>query len=229
MPDWLLNDLTNGADVAWSVVALRLLCSALAGLAVAGTCSASRRHAAVSVWPLAVTLVLLTILVAMTALVIGNSVAKAFSLVGALSIVRFRTVVDDTRDTAFVIFAVVVGMAIGSGQFGVCLIGIPIVSLVAITLASNGSRLVTDAQRNRASEHRLEIRMGSGHDPVALLTELFQRELVSYRLTQIVTARQGLSLDLRYNVRLKEPADPLALVKSLQNLDGVQTVEVREA
>ncbi len=226
MPDWLLNDLTNGADVAWSIVALRLLISAVGGLAVAGTCYASRRQAPVSVWPLAATLVLLTILVAMTALVIGNSVAKAFSLVGALSIVRFRTVVDDTRDTAFVIFAVVVGMGIGSGQFGVCLIGIPIVSLVAITMATNGSKLAT---ATAATEHRLEIRMSSGHDPVELLTELFQQELASYRLTQIVTARQGLSLDLRYNVLLKVPADPLALVKLLQQVEGVQAVEVREA
>src|SRR2546430_13730647 len=43
--------------------------------------------------------------------VIGDNVARAFSLVGALSIVRFRTVVRDTQDTAYVIFAVVVGMA----------------------------------------------------------------------------------------------------------------------
>lgn len=224
MPDWLINDLTKPADVAWSVVAFRLLIAAVGGLAVAGTCFASRRRAPVSVWPLAATLVLLTILVAMTALVIGDNVAKAFSLVGALSIVRFRTVVDDTRDTAFVIYAVVVGMGIGSGQFGVCLIGIPIVSLVAIVLATNSSKPVTET-----TEHRLEIRMSSGHDPVELLADLFQRELASYRLTQIVTARQGLSLDLRYNVRLKEPADPLALVKLLQHVEGVQTVEVREA
>ena len=224
MPDWLINDLTNGADVTWKVVTLRLLIAAAGGIAVAGTCYVSRKRAPVSVLPLAATLVLLTILVAMTALVIGNSVAKAFSLVGALSIVRFRTVVDDTRDTAFVIYAVVVGMGVGSGQFGVCLIGIPIVSLAAIALASIGSQ-----QTGVANEHRLEIRMASGHDPVALLTELFQRELASYRLTQIVTARQGLSLDLRYNVRLKEPADPLALVALLQHVEGVQTVEVREA
>ena len=46
--------------------------------------------------------------------VIGDNVARAFSLVGALSIVRFRTVVRDTQDTAFVIFAVVVGMAVGA-------------------------------------------------------------------------------------------------------------------
>ena len=50
----------------------------------------------------------------MVSMVIGNEIARAFSLVGALSIVRFRTVVEDTRDTAFVIFAVVVGMALGA-------------------------------------------------------------------------------------------------------------------
>ena len=50
---------------------------------------------------------LLTILIAMVTMVIGNNMARAFGLVGALSIVRFRTVVEDTRDTAFVIFAVV--------------------------------------------------------------------------------------------------------------------------
>jgi hypothetical protein len=50
-----------------------------------------------------VTLVLLSILIAMVTQVIGDNVARAFSLVGALSIVRFRTVVRDTQDTAYVI------------------------------------------------------------------------------------------------------------------------------
>ena len=48
--------------------------------------------------------------------VIGDNVARAFSLVGALSIVRFRTVVRDTQDTAYVIFAVAVGMAVGANH-----------------------------------------------------------------------------------------------------------------
>ena len=66
-----------------------------------------------------VTLVLLTILIAMVTQVIGDNVARAFSLVGALSIVRFRTVVRDTQDTAYVIFAVAVGMAVGANNFSV--------------------------------------------------------------------------------------------------------------
>ena len=70
----------------------------------------------------------------MVSVVIGNSVAHTFSLMGALSIVRFRTVVEDTRDTAFVIFSVVVGMAAGAGLILVALIGIPCVGLAAIVL-----------------------------------------------------------------------------------------------
>ena len=62
------------------------------------------------------TLVLLTILIAMVTQVIGDNIARAFSLVGALSIVRFRTVVRDTQDTAYVIFAVAVGMAVGANH-----------------------------------------------------------------------------------------------------------------
>ena len=59
---------------------------------------------------------LLSILIAMVTQVIGDNIARAFSLVGALSIVRFRTVVRDTQDTAFVIFAVAVGMAMGANN-----------------------------------------------------------------------------------------------------------------
>ena len=78
--------------------------------------------------------ILLTVLIAMVTLVIGNSVARAFGLVGALSIVRFRTVVDDTRDTAFVIFAVIVGMAIRAGVWLVPLTGIPLIGCLAVGL-----------------------------------------------------------------------------------------------
>src|SRR4051794_41880415 len=72
------------------------------------------------------TLVLLCVLVAMVTQVIGDNVARAFSLVGALSIVRFRTMVRDTKDTAFVIFSVVVGMAEGTRNLWLAGIGLAV-------------------------------------------------------------------------------------------------------
>src|SRR6187399_1579923 len=81
-----------------------------------------------------VTLVLLTILIAMVTQVIGDNVARAFSLVGALSIVRFRTVVRDTQDTAYVIFAVAIGMAMGANHPTVALCGLAVVGGAAMLL-----------------------------------------------------------------------------------------------
>ncbi len=222
MPEWL-NEvaLTNG-DLSPQMTAIRLAIAAVMGLVVAGVCYASQRRTATEVFPFLVTMSLLTILVAMTTLVIGNSVARAFGLVGALSIVRFRTVVDDTRDTAFVIFAVVVGMSVGAGHFDVGLIGTAIVAVIALSLHAFGQRL-----RPVSGDAVLEVRLGSGHDPEKLLADVFSRHLTSSRLTSAMTARQGIALDLFYVIRLRQADAPLALVQELIRLEGVQNAELK--
>jgi uncharacterized membrane protein YhiD involved in acid resistance len=173
--------------------------------------------------PLVTTLVLLSILIAMVSMVIGDSVARAFSLVGALSIVRFRTVVDDTRDTAFVIFAVIVGMAAGAGLIWLAVVGIPIVAVAAIFLR----QVQTNQQGKGNFEHSLHLRMGLGRDPDALLAEIFSQHLAGQRLVATTTARQGAALDLNYLVQLRSPDAMAAFVTKLNQVEGVQSVELR--
>ncbi len=59
------------------------------------------------------TLFIITILLSFIMQIIGNSLARAFGMMGAVSIARFRTRVDDPKDTSFVLFAIGVGMAAG--------------------------------------------------------------------------------------------------------------------
>src|SRR4026209_160607 len=99
----------------------------------------------------------------MSTQVIGDNIARAFGLVGALSIVRFRTVVEDTRDTAFVIFAVVVGMAIGAGYSIVAGVRLPAVLLAALGM----QHFMPDAPAGSNSS-TLMVRIGLGHDPELL-------------------------------------------------------------
>src|SRR5438045_1019237 len=124
MPEWLRGGFAHDPEIRLDVLALRLTAALMMGAVVAGIYRLARGRAG-SAAGLAPTLVLLTVLIAMVTVVIGESVARAFSLVGALAIVRFRTVVEDTRDTAFVIFAVGVGMAVGAGFLMVPLVAIP--------------------------------------------------------------------------------------------------------
>ena len=68
-------------------------------------------------------LVLMSMVVSVVMHVIGTSLVTAFGLLGALAIIRFRNVLKDTRDTTFVFFSLVLGMAIGSGKYSAALGG----------------------------------------------------------------------------------------------------------
>lgn len=115
MFDWITAALAEGDSIPADVLAMRLATAVALGVASTAIYRAMRNS-----WSgrasFEATLVLLAIVIAMATQVIGTNVARAFSLVGALSIVRFRTVVRDTKDTAFVIMAVVLGMAAVQGR-----------------------------------------------------------------------------------------------------------------
>ena len=80
------------------------------------------------------TVIFVTIIVSMVMMVIGNSLARAFALVGALSIIRFRTVIKDTKDTAYVFIALAAGMAAGTSSYFLAGAGVVIVSAMALIL-----------------------------------------------------------------------------------------------
>jgi hypothetical protein len=221
MPEWLQSSVA-APEIALPALAARLVIALGVGLFIAGVFAVSQRRPAGEAMPLIVTLVLLTILVAMTTIVIGDSIARAFGLVGALSIVRFRTVVDDTRDTSFVIFAVVVGMAIGAGNLRICLVGVPLVSLAAIGLSFVGGTY------SAASSKRLEVRVGAGRDLEPLLANMLREHTRSWKLETVASARQGAAVDLVYLVRLPTDAGMLPLVKAVHALEGVQNVELKD-
>jgi uncharacterized membrane protein YhiD involved in acid resistance len=80
------------------------------------------------------TIVFVTVIVALVMMVIGNNLARAFALVGALSIIRFRTVIKDTKDTAYIFLALAVGMAAGTSSYALAVIGAATVSALAVVL-----------------------------------------------------------------------------------------------
>src|SRR5262245_52358901 len=100
MFDWLESPLAGGFHFTPRELAVRLGLALICGGIVAGIYALTQRRLRAELVPMATTLVLLTVLIAMVTLIIGNNVARAFSLAGALAIIRFRTVVEDTRDTA---------------------------------------------------------------------------------------------------------------------------------
>jgi len=149
-------------------------------------------------------------------------VARAFSLVGALSIVRFRTVVRDTQDAAFVIFAVVVGMAVGASDPWVAVIGIAVVSLAAFLTMHRPA----DVSQASDALFRLELRVATGYDLNGPLAAELDRYLADRKLISVGTAKQGMSLGVAYSVRFRKGKSPEELVKALNRVEGIQNVEL---
>jgi hypothetical protein len=206
------------------VVAVRLLAALGAGALVAVIYRSSRARADVSE-SFTVTLVLLAVLIAMVTQVIGDNIARAFSLVGALSIVRFRTVVRDTQDTAYVIFAVAVGMATGADNLVVAGVGIVVIAVAAFAMRSRNR--MTNVEPAGDLPFELTVRLGLGTDAEAVLGPALDRARVTRRLVSMSTAKQGLAVDVGYRVALAETTAAGEVVNALNRIEGVQAVTLR--
>jgi hypothetical protein len=223
MPEWLRTTLGDVPAVSPPLVMLRLTIAFVLGVAVAWIYR--RTRATQDIMPtFSATLVLLAILIAMVTQVIGDNVARAFSLVGALSIVRFRTVVRDTQDTAYVIFAVVIGMAVGAADLWVAGIGLVITGVAAWAMRSRPAAAAVPIEE---WPFLLHVRLGAGQDAHALLAPALKSHTVDHRLLSVSTAKQGLLMDVAYAARLADDQAAEPLVRTLNALDGVQSVELQ--
>jgi hypothetical protein len=216
MPEFLITPFVSTTPISPVEVLTRLVIAVALGGVVAWVYRKSRTEYIAS-FP--ATLVLLAVLIAMVTQVIGDSVARAFSLVGALSIVRFRTVVRDTQDTAFVIFAVVVGMACGASDPRVAVIGIVVVSAAAFVMKPRRG-----AKSGVAMPFTLEVRIATGQDLDATIAGVLETFSTDRRMIAVGTARQGIAIEASYVVQLRPGQRPDELVKALNRLDGVQNV-----
>ena len=220
MPDFLTGPFVTGPTTGPLGIIIRLLTALLLGGLVSWVYRKTRSANEVTAgFP--PTLVLLSVLIAMVSQVIGTNVALAFSLVGALSIVRFRTVVRDTQDTTFVICSVVVGMSVGVGSMVVALAGIGVVSLGAFLMKKGGGGVAAGDL-----DFMLRVRVGLGADLKTVVANALDAHVSSRELVSMETAKQGISIDVTYDVQLRSPDAAEALVRTLNKIEGVQDVRL---
>lgn len=118
-----------------------------------------------------VSLVMLAVLTGTVMIVIGNNVALSLGMVGALSIVRFRTAIKDSRDTMYLFWAIIVGICCGVGSFFVAAAGSTavFVTLALFGVVRNDSRLLVIIRGARRSEMKIEAMVFQTFDRKARL------------------------------------------------------------
>jgi hypothetical protein len=126
-------------------------------------------------------------------------------------------VVRDTQDTAYVIFAVAVGMAVGGSSVWVALGGIAVIGIAALAL--KGQSAV-----ETALPFTLQVRLGLGHDVTATLGPVLDIYLSARRIVQVATARQGIATEVTFRAALRRDDAAHDLVHALNRVEGVQAV-----
>ena len=108
-----------------------------------------------------VSLVVLTVLTATVMATISNNVALSLGMVGALSIVRYRTAIKDSRDTAYIFWAIIAGICCGAGDYIICAVGSAVVFVILVILGriKNENRVLIVIRGAFAHEKEIEVKI----------------------------------------------------------------------
>ena len=154
------NLIKDQPTLSWEQIAANILVSGILGFLIFISYMISHRGTIYSK-KFNVSLVVLTVLTSMVMTVIGNNVALSLGMVGALSIVRFRTAIKDSRDTVYIFWTIIVGICCGVGDFIVAGIGSAFVFILFLILGAikNNNRMLVIIRGNRTKEAQIQAVM----------------------------------------------------------------------
>jgi uncharacterized membrane protein YhiD involved in acid resistance len=160
-----------------------------------------------------ITLLVTPVVVCMIMMAIGSNVALSLGLVGALSIIRFRTVVKDTRDLTFLFLNIGIGLCCGSGGYGLAIFGTGFVGLVLFVLH------MINQSRWAPSEYILVVR--TRQDLNGQTQEAIEPLVSWHRLHGAADLGPDDGIEYTYRLRLSPSVRPETLLNRLRALDGV--------
>jgi len=164
------------------------------------------------------TLVFLTIIISLVMMIIGNNVARAFALVGALSIIRFRTVVKDTKDTAYIFMCLCAGMACGTSSYFLGIFGTIFFATVALSLD------YFNYGTFYKSEFILIFR--SSNKSSDEYTSIINKFTKSANLIHLEQSGDGQSIKLNYDAVLINDTDPEEIIRELAKIESLSEISL---
>lgn len=163
-------------------------------------------------------LVIMTMLVSLVMFVIGNSLVVAFGLLGALAVIRFRNVLKDTRDTAFVFLTLVLGMACGTQRYLTAIVGAAALLLVVAYLSWTGFGSFA------RFDGYLNVRLADGTEN--LLPPVLDRYCRARKEISRQHGGDGTDVACVLQVGLRDRTRSVDLVNALRKLPGVMDASI---
>ena len=164
------------------------------------------------------TIIFVTFIVAMVMMVIGNNLARAFALVGALSIIRFRTVIKDTKDTAYIFLGLASGMAAGTSSYFLAISGSLVFAVIAIALHT------TNFGSFYKSEFLLRFRTTTGGDEKPLYSDVINKFARVANLLHVEPSGNSKTVKITFDILMHKNTDPKEFSERIAEVDGISEV-----
>ena len=163
---------------------------------------------------MAVTLLMLPIILSVIIMFVGSNIARAFSLAGTLSIIRFRSAPGDPKDIGFIFFDIAAGLACGVGLYGYGAIFVVLLCVVMILIEKFG------LFEKKSVEKTLRITIPESLNYQGAFDEILKKYTKKYTLTRIKTTDLGSLFELNYNVIMLHDEDEQEFINELRCRNG---------
>ncbi|MBL4820352.1 MAG: DUF4956 domain-containing protein [Gammaproteobacteria bacterium] len=200
-------------------VLLTLSLSLVLSLAICSVYKATHRNISYS-QSFVQTLVVVCMVIGVIMLIVGSNIARAFALVGALSVVRFRNALKETRDVGFIFLVMAIGMATGT-RFYVLAIAATVAICTVIVLMSRLNAFASDIQRQV-----VKVQVPPEGNFGDLVEDVLIKFTKSFDLVSTETVRSGALLELFYTVEMNKNLKSGDLVQALTAVNTGQRVTV---
>jgi hypothetical protein len=205
--------LTSGLSMSLGKVLVCIAVAILLGFTISGAyfIITPRRDRSAS---FVLSLVILPTIVAVVIILIGGNLARAFSMAGIFTIVRFRSVPGDAKDISFVFLTMAAGLAVGLGYLTLSAVIIVVVGAVIVIVNKSGFGI------GKQQEKRLRITIPEDMNYQGVFDEIFTKYTTQVQLQRVKTSNMGTLFELSYDIVLKSEQNEKEMIDALRCRNG---------
>ena len=164
------------------------------------------------------TLILLAVIVQVVIIMVNGSLGVGVAIMGAFSLVRFRSIPGTAKEICALFFAMASGVATGMGYIT---FGVMFVVVVAIIMIIVGRVRINGA---KAAERELRVTIPENLDYTEVFDDIMEKYTISHSLDRVKTTNMGSMYELRYRVMLKDEKQEKEFIDELRIRNGNLTI-----
>lgn len=161
-----------------------------------------------------VTLAVLPMIVSVVIMLVNGNLGTSVAIVGAFSLVRFRSIPGNSKEILAVFFAMAIGLAVGTGYLAYATLFTVFVALITFVLYK------ISFGENKMKEKRLTIAIPEDLDYTTSFDEVFNEFLKEYKLIKTKTTNMGSLFELTYEIRIEENKNEKEFIDKIRVLNG---------